>query len=174
MKIGWTTGRNGRPAGLTGLICGFFLAAGLAARAEPAVLSAGEAERGAAPEASSPRLRDPFWPVGYVPPEMNPPGAAEEAADARPDLVWPSLSVRGRSRAPDGTARVLVDGFGIAGENDVVSIRSRGTWFHWRILSIDEKGVQSRRLGASEKRYKPRNVPPQNSASSASRKEKTP
>ncbi len=115
--------------------------------------------------------RDPFWPVGYVPPT---PGDLELAAsgteDEIPEIPWPALPVRGRSRAPDGTFRVLIDGIGIIGVNRVVSIPHRGFWFHWRIVHIDDKGVRSKRLGISKTRTSSL-IPP---VQTAPRKEKTP
>ena len=116
--------------------------------------------------------RDPFWPVGYAPrsaadiaaEEAAAAAAAAEAQEAVAEeqkaavaeqaakVVWPPLPVRGRSRAPDGTYRVLIVGVGIVGENRIVSIRHQEYWFYWRIVSIDERGVQSKKLGISKKR----------------------
>lgn len=112
--------------------------------------------------------RDPFWPVGYAPRTaadvLAEEAAAAEAQEAVAEeqkaavaeqaakVVWPPLPVRGRSRAPDGTYRVLIEGVGIVGENRIVSIRHQEYWFYWRIVSIDERGVQSKKLGISKKR----------------------
>ena len=109
-----------------------------------------------AAEAGRPVYRDPFWPVGYQPPVVR---VTEEGGVDAEGVTWPALPVRGRSRAPDGTYRVLIRGAGVVGENDVVSIRSGGYWFNWRIVRIDEEGVQSVRMGISQKRFqaKPEN-----------------
>ena len=94
--------------------------------------------------------RDPFWPVGYAP-SAGGAALAEDGVDPTA-IRWPSLPVLGRARAADGTFRVLIDGLGVVGENKVVAIQENGIWFRWRILRIDDKGVESMRLGISRKR----------------------
>ncbi len=96
--------------------------------------------------------RDPFWPVGFVPADPVQAAAAADAEESIPQMAWPSLPVRGRSRAPDGTFRVLIDGIGIVGVNRKVSIQKNGYWFHWRVVHIDEEGVRLARLGISKTR----------------------
>ena len=114
--------------------------------------------------------RDPFWPVGYVPPER---AAAGFVTDTN-NIAWPALPVRGRSRAPDGTFRVLIDGAGVVGEQKIVSIQSNGRWFHWRILRIDERGVESVRLGITRTRFPAKSAAPMKTVPDEPRKEKTP
>ena len=126
-----------------------------------------------------PARRDPFWPVGHVPaaPVAEDAAATEaEAAEAaRRALVWPRLPVRGRSQAPDGSYRVLIDGVGVVAEGDVVSIPSRGLWFQWRIERIDERGVKSVRIGATEEAPPPKQILFENvSEPLAGRKEENP
>ena len=89
--------------------------------------------------------RDPFWPVGYQPPSPEQVKAASEEEEI--DRPWPSLPVRGRSVAPDGSIRVLIEGVGVVGVNRVVSVTDQGYRFYWRILRIDEKGIELKRLG---------------------------
>ncbi|HAL91734.1 MAG TPA: hypothetical protein DCM68_01760 [Verrucomicrobia bacterium] len=101
--------------------------------------------------------RDPFWPVGYAPPAPARAAAGFETETA--DVVWPALPVRGHSRAADGTYRILVEGVGVVGEKKVVSIQSNGRWFHWRILRITERGVESARLGITRTRFPAKPVP---------------
>ena len=117
-------------------------------------------------------LRDPFWPVGYQPPAPAKAGDPDRVDSAA--VVWPALPVQGRSRAPDGTFRVLIRGAGVVGENDVVSVRSGGYWFNWRVVRIDEEGVESVRLGVSKKRSQPKASNTLVLAAPTSRKEKTP
>ena len=132
---------------------------------------------GAAPsfaQSDSARLRDPFWPVGYAPP--TPEQMAKASApvvvveEKLPDVQWPALPVRGRSKAPDGTYRVLIEGVGIVGENKVVAIRRDDYRFLWRIVRIDERGVQSKRLGFSKVKPSTKSTV----AAPARRKEKKP
>ena len=87
---GWTTALCG--AGCAWILCSGALAAGAVERG---------VEGGTIEEAAATAVRrDPFWPVGYVPPV--PGQAPEDAAELSAARTWPALPVRGRSRAPDG------------------------------------------------------------------------
>ncbi len=100
------------------------------------------------------KRRDPFWPVGYQPPTPEQVKAAtEEEISDRP---WPALPIQGRSRAPNGTYRVLIEGVGVVGANKVVSVVDNGYRFYWRILRIDEKGIQLKRLRISKDHSQPK------------------
>lgn len=103
------------------------------------------------------KRRDPFWPVGYQPPSPEEVKAA--SGEENIDRPWPSLPVRGRSVAPDGSIRVLIEGVGIAGVNRVVSVADQGYRFYWRILRIDEKGIELKRLGIKKEVPKKSSVP---------------
>ena len=85
-----------------------------------------------------------------------------------------ALPVQGRSRATDGTYRVLIEGRGVVGENQIVSVHDKGYWFHWRIVHIDERGVRSTRLGVSRNRTPTAAELRTTFTTSESRKEKTP
>ncbi len=117
----------------------------------------------ASPEATSAEFkrRDPFWPVGYQPPSPEEVKAASE--EENPNRPWPSLPVRGRSMAPDGSYRVLVEGFGVVGVNRVVSVQENGYRFYWRILRIDDQGIQLKRLGISKDSASPKSTVPKDS-----------
>ncbi len=95
------------------------------------------------------KARDPFWPIGYEPP------APLEVKGSEPLVVgisWPELPVLGRSRAPDGSYRALLEGIGVVKEGDDVAISKDGFQFNWRIVKIDAKGLQSIRLGVVRQR----------------------
>ncbi len=91
-----------------------------------------------------PAVRDPFWPVGYVPPS---PEEAAQATPAVPELAWPELQLRGRSRSRDGSYFALIDGVGVVRTGEIVSLAAQGYWFHWRVVRIDATGVQTKPLG---------------------------
>ncbi len=93
-------------------------------------------------------LRDPFWPVGYTPPEPQ----QAEAVKVERAIPWIELPVRGRSRAPDGTHRALVAGAGIVEPGAIVSLQRGAYWFHWRIVDIDAQKVTSEPLGITRER----------------------
>ena len=103
------------------------------------------------------KRRDPFWPVGYQPPSPEQVKAASEEEEV--DRPWPSLPVRGRSVAPDGSIRVLIEGVGVVGVNKVVSVADQGYRFYWRILRIEEKGIELKRLGIRKESPPDSNVP---------------
>ena len=108
------------------------------------------------------KRRDPFWPVGYQPPTPEQAQAASE--EEKLDRPWPTLPVRGRSIAPDGSYRVLVEGLGVVGVNRVVSVQEDGYRFYWRILRIDDQGLQLKRLGISKDSSPPKTNVPQDAS----------
>ncbi len=104
-------------------------------------------------EQTTERLRDPFWPVGYIPvADRSPDEEQEETIDDR-ETTWPALPVRGSSRAADRTYRALVEGVGIVEEGDIVSLPHQGLWFHWRIGRIDSQRLRFTRLGITSEQY---------------------
>ena len=92
--------------------------------------------------------RDPFWPVGYVPPPDVP---VEVVEVARP-TAWPQLRVRGRTRLGDDMM-ALIDGVGIVREGQVISRLHQGQWYHWRVNYIDQHIVRIRRIGVSREEH---------------------
>jgi hypothetical protein len=140
---------------------------GVAVAQEPTQESVQEPMQDAAPAAP---IRDPFWPVGYAPPTPEEQRAAREAALAaaaaaaaaaeeakaaavaearKPRLDWPNIPVRGRLRAPDGSYRIIIDGQGVVGKDDVVTVRAGARWFQWRVARVDANGFEVVRLGAT-------------------------
>ncbi len=98
-------------------------------------------------------LRDPFWPVGYTPSEQRPDTGSDEDDEVLARAVaWPALIVRGRTRASDGTYRVLIDGVGVARLGDVVSRQQDGMWFHRRLTHLDGDGMRLVRLGVTREK----------------------
>ena len=61
--------------------------------------------------------------------------------------------------APDGSIRVLIEGVGVVGVNKVVSVADQGYRFYWRILRIDEKGIELKRLGIKSESTPKSSVP---------------
>jgi hypothetical protein len=98
-------------------------------------------------------LRDPFWPVGYVP---DPPAletAAEQAASvaAEPEVVieWPALRLRGLTRAANGNYMALIEGLGWVEKGDSVRCVRREVLYEWRIGDVGEDGVRCDRVAAT-------------------------
>ncbi len=101
------------------------------------------------PDTSSYSERDPFWPVGYTPPE---PEKEETQEVLEIEEEWPDLPVIGSSRDMAGQYRVLIPGAGVVREGEIVSLEHNGYWFHWRITGIDERGIRYDRLRVSRER----------------------
>lgn len=141
----------------------------VASPAVPAESSAGPAEprSGATPaEAADPApspavtgavLRDPFWPVGYVPssdPIPAPPVAlpgmkpSDVVRPPAPVIEWPTLKVRGVTRGAGGREIALVDNVGLAEEGGVIQVKSRGVIYRWRVARIEGSEVKFERLSA--------------------------
>ena len=106
--------------------------------------------------------RDPFWPVGYVPPSLL---ASEttiargeyEAAPEEPKLAidWPRLRLSGMTRKKDGGYVGLIEGVGLVEKGDVVRMRRGDVVYQWRVDSIGENGVEALRLEARAAADKP-------------------
>ena len=125
---------------------------------EVSIVDGGQADSGFQEATSADfKRRDPFWPVGYQPPSPEQVKAASEEEEI--ERPWPSLPVRGRSVAPDGSIRVLIEGIGVVGVNKVVSVVDQGYRFYWRILRIDEKGIELKRLGIKSESTPKSSVP---------------
>ncbi len=103
--------------------------------------------------------RDPFWPVGYVKPELRPveePDEVDEAdkekeqkqvhvVEIQKKSVWPSLKVLSIAGSGARHIAMLGDGIGIVQKGDVVELRRAGMIYRWDIVEISAKGVASRR-----------------------------
>lgn len=130
---------------------------------EPSPATTPSLAEGATPPVD-PAARDPFWPVGYAPPTLLPATGGPAAADkpqarvAR-EVPWPAIPVRGRSRTADGTYLALIDGIGVVRAGDDISIQKDGFWFHWRILEIDARQMQTERLGVTRQQKQLPNRP---------------
>ena len=95
-------------------------------------------------------LRDPFWPVGFIPEA----GASKETkateSRIRKSLLWPKLEVRAISRTTQGSFIAIVDGIGIVESGDIVSMRRKGLIYRWKINKVSRKGISRTRLDARE------------------------
>jgi hypothetical protein len=102
--------------------------------------------------------RDPFLPVGYVPPSPSPipttpsllSGAPVSAAPQAPRTIieWPTLKVRGVTRGSGGRQIALIDGVGLAETGSVIHMPVRGVTYSWRVVRIEGTEVQFERLAA--------------------------
>lgn len=96
-------------------------------------------------------LRDPFWPIGWHPPNFD--------RNRRPDddisghLRWEEalrlLKITGLSRKPDGTYLAVLKGAGVVEKGDLVSVRHNLLVYRWRIADITSEGIMPERIDAS-------------------------
>lgn len=107
--------------------------------------------------------RNPFWPIGYVPPvtapmsteavltRTNQMAAPVVPVAVKPLIQWPTLKVRGTTRASGGRQMALivgVDGTGLVEKGAVIQTQRDGVLYRWRIVGIDGKIVDFERLDA--------------------------
>ena len=89
--------------------------------------------------------RDPFWPVGYVPPpEKNLETGATQPEPPQWDEAIKMLIINGIMKS--GVGYLAVINGQITSENDTVSAAFKGRTYNWRIVKISQKGVQFERL----------------------------
>lgn len=124
------------------------------APADPASTPAGEAGTGE-PE-PVPARRDPFWPVGYVPPPLvrSSDAAAAAATAAGEDAVsavlqWDealkTVSVQGIMKTGPDTYVAMVNGQ-VIGVGDTVSVRLGGRDYRWIVAAVGTEGVSFKRV----------------------------
>jgi hypothetical protein len=94
-------------------------------------------------------LRDPFWPVGFFPPDWKKAKSVESGADLD-GSGWKSasakLQISGTSRLGDRTAAIINGQLKVAG--DPVEIFYEGKTYQWLIVDIDADGqIQLKKTG---------------------------
>ena len=123
-------------------------AEGAPAEAAPAEAPATE------PALAAPETRDPFWPVGYIPPAERKAEAPKETKGAGPavvkleppqwDLALKTLAIKGVMRSGSGYMAVINGQ--VTSENDTISAVFKGRTYSWRIAKIGKEGVRFERL----------------------------
>lgn len=107
-----------------------------------------------------PVQRDPFWPVGYVPPKPAPVSSAEAAGtpsgttpaesepakpaewgQARARLSLRGISSGGRDRQTGKNRFVAVLGGRLVEEGDMVTVSYEGQVYRWKVQSISAKDI---------------------------------
>ncbi|NQT92128.1 MAG: hypothetical protein HQ559_05150 [Lentisphaerae bacterium] len=108
----------------------------------------------AAPDTSFEVRRDPFWPVGWVPPDF---GMSDDAAAPKlqPASRWKQalrlLKVTGITEGTDEYIAVI-KGIGVVEEGDVIAVNYQGLIYKWIVRSINGKGIVPERLSISRAR----------------------
>jgi hypothetical protein len=98
--------------------------------------------------------RDPFWPVGYVPPPEKKTDNSElmKTASASESPQWDTaiktLIIKGIMKSDVGYVAVINEQ--VASENDTISTVFNSHTYSWRVAKISEKGVQFKRLDSAQ------------------------
>lgn len=109
------------------------------------------------------QVRDPFWPVGYVPRKPVKPAQVDSSAaklvipesarlpvweEARKLLDIKGISLIGRDRN-SGQSKYLAMVTGkFVEEGDTVSVAFEGFVYRWKVTGISEEGVSLRKIDA--------------------------
>ena len=111
------------------------------------------------------RVRDPFWPVGYVPrkPVRTPPAVASqnnakvlipEASrqpmweEARKLLDIRGISLIGHDKQSGHSKYLAMVGGKFVEDGDIVSVILDGLVYRWKVAGISEDGVSLRKIDA--------------------------
>lgn len=93
--------------------------------------------------------RDPFWPVGWQPPNF---GIDPSKLRARSnEIMWERaarmLKISGISRTREGGYLAVVKGVGIVEAGDVISVRFNGLRYRWRVEEVTQDSIVPIRIG---------------------------
>ena len=98
-------------------------------------------------------LRDPFWPVGYVPPPPVSPaeegGSSTNRESPSAVLQWEgaikAVAVQGIMKTGPETYVAMVNGQ-VIGLGDIVSVRFGGRDYRWTVATVSGEGVSFKRV----------------------------
>jgi len=126
-------------------------------------LGGGETASPVAPDADRPRLRDPFWPVGYVPKKIIKPQVVPTTPDtvktvipdsariplwdeARKSLDIRGISMIGRDKVTGRSRNLAMIGGRLVEAGDVISVSYENRLYRWKVVEIDRTGVELQKL----------------------------
>ena len=102
-------------------------------------------------------LRDPFWPVGWVPPKMERVTFKSPALPQQPvrwEEVARKLEVSALSQLPDGRHIAVLKNIGLVEAGDTISVNYGGLTYRWEVRAVTAAGIQTKRVGVSAQRGK--------------------
>lgn len=118
------------------------LAAPLLSHAADEAADAKKAEDKAKAEAEK-VLRDPFWPVNYVPPD---PDAASKIRDlSKAPERWPKLELQGVSKTPTGHV-ALLKGIGLVSAGETLRLKRGQRIYTFKINAVTKNGISAKRV----------------------------
>jgi len=93
-------------------------------------------------------LRDPFWPIGWVPPPPQEEGG--EDTGPKSPIQWGEaakrLQVTALSKKAGGGYIAILKEIGVVEKGDVITLTHGGLIYQWEIKNISSKGVVPKRL----------------------------
>lgn len=95
-------------------------------------------------------LRDPFWPVGWRPPNFGREDVEDTGTAA---LQWEAagrrLAVTGLSKKADGGYLAILKGAGLVETGDTIAVKYQGLTYKWKVTKITNTGIIRERLSVS-------------------------
>jgi hypothetical protein len=86
-------------------------------------------------------LRDPFTPVGYIPPKKKVmPSLSSNLSNDQ--INWPKLDIKAITKDNDGSYIVFIKGQGMVEEGDVITVRKAGYSFEFEVTEVTKSGVK--------------------------------
>lgn len=100
--------------------------------------------------------RDPFWPIGYrevLKKRQDDMKVQDKALLKEPEVekvpvAWPSIELKGISKALGGKYIAILNGIGVVETGDVVKKEHDGVIYRWKINAITEKGLSHTQMDA--------------------------
>lgn len=94
-------------------------------------------------------LRDPFWPVGWQPPEFNA-NSESDSRDIGELMKWREASkkiiVTALSNTKHGFVAILKN-IGVVCPGDTISVDYNGLTYKWKITDITQEGINIEEIG---------------------------
>ena len=95
-------------------------------------------------------LRDPFWPVGWRPPNFGREDVPDTGTKA---LQWEAagrrLTITGLSKKAGGGYLAIVKGAGLVEAGDIIAVKYEGLTYKWKVTEITDTGIIRERLSVS-------------------------
>lgn len=89
-------------------------------------------------------LRDPFWPIGWTPPEQASATLVAKATvgQYRWKQALATFELTGLSKKVDGTYVAVLRGVGVVEPGDTIKTVYEGFEYGWQIQEITKKGIE--------------------------------
>ena len=93
-------------------------------------------------------LRDPFWPVGWTPPNYGRIKSKQADDDlTKWEMARKHLEITALSAKVGGGFVAIIKNVGVIEEGDPLSVTYEGLVYKWKVTSITGKGIVTERVG---------------------------